>query len=318
MAITKTFLIDEDLFFFVHSSGGMFVYIPNYYNNYSIRSRHTSSNMNTSHAGDSSSTKSSLILNKTNDLLLNKSHESNKRERLTAQMSENSDDSSTTFNNLDTSSKTSFNTSLNNSYVSGSHMMNGNNNTPIPSSVSTTTSAAIASSSTGSRDRSASNMKFQHLQFLKLNEKNYPPHPYGQDMSDGDAGNMEEVKNDLLFKPKLSNQKLNTNKNEKIDQIQHQQQKEQMLLQSFVVSNSSSYQKYSNQINDKKIPFYTDSETFVGYLWSWNFMLGRRWRSQYTGDEQLQDNMLADFRLFCSNQDGRLERFFKESKGLLK
>lgn len=95
-----------------------------------------------------------------------------------------------------------------------------------------------------------------------------------------------------------------------------------MLLQSFVVSSSTSYHRYySNQISDnttKKMPFYTDAEAFVGYLWSWNFMLGKRWRSQYTGDEQFQDNMLADFRLFCSNQDGRLEKFYKESKELLR
>ena len=131
---------------------------------------------------------------------------------------------------------------------------------------------------------------------------------------------------DLLFKPKSSSQKSFTKYNE----IQHQQQREQMLLQPLMVPSSTSYQRYySSQLSDggvgtssaaagKKMPFYTDAEAFVGYLWSWNFMLGKRWRSQFTGDEQFQDNMLADFRLFCSNQDGRLEKFYQESKDFLK
>ncbi|BFZ18365.1 hypothetical protein BsWGS_21405 [Bradybaena similaris] len=49
----------------------------------------------------------------------------------------------------------------------------------------------------------------------------------------------------------------------------------------------------------------------VGFLWSWNYMSSRRWRSGNTGDEFFQDTVLADFRKFCSNQDNRLFEFWE-------
>lgn len=51
----------------------------------------------------------------------------------------------------------------------------------------------------------------------------------------------------------------------------------------------------------------------IGFYWSWNFMLGKRYRSQYTGDEAFQDKMLADFRHFCSDHDNRLSAFLSET-----
>ena len=50
----------------------------------------------------------------------------------------------------------------------------------------------------------------------------------------------------------------------------------------------------------------------LGFLWSWNFMSSKRWRSGNTGYEDFQDKMLADFRDFCSNKDGRLEEFLQD------
>ena len=48
-AMVKTAFSDEDPTFFIHSSGGMFVCLPNYYANYCTnRSRHTSSNSTSS------------------------------------------------------------------------------------------------------------------------------------------------------------------------------------------------------------------------------------------------------------------------------
>ncbi|KAF8566550.1 hypothetical protein P879_08903 [Paragonimus westermani] len=44
----------------------------------------------------------------------------------------------------------------------------------------------------------------------------------------------------------------------------------------------------------------------IGYFWSWNHMLPRRWRGYLTGDESFQDAVLADFRAFMSAEDGRL------------
>ena len=51
-------------------------------------------------------------------------------------------------------------------------------------------------------------------------------------------------------------------------------------------------------------------ENKIGFLWSWNFMSSKRWRSQNTGDEHFQDKVLADFQKFCSNQGGRLKDFW--------
>ena len=51
-------------------------------------------------------------------------------------------------------------------------------------------------------------------------------------------------------------------------------------------------------------------ESKVGFLWSWNFLLTKRWRSQNTGDESFQDKMLEDFRQFCSNREDRLVEFW--------
>ncbi|XP_048241324.1 GATOR complex protein Iml1-like isoform X1 [Haliotis rufescens] len=53
-----------------------------------------------------------------------------------------------------------------------------------------------------------------------------------------------------------------------------------------------------------------EPQSEIGFLWSWNFMLSKRWRSGNTGDEHFQDKMLADFRVFCSNADNRLTQFW--------
>ncbi|KAK6967840.1 DEP domain-containing protein 5 [Biomphalaria glabrata] len=55
----------------------------------------------------------------------------------------------------------------------------------------------------------------------------------------------------------------------------------------------------------------------VGFLWSWNYMSSRRWRSPSTGDEIFQDRMLADFRKFCANDENRLSEFWENCKGSL-
>ncbi|CAL1534400.1 unnamed protein product [Lymnaea stagnalis] len=55
----------------------------------------------------------------------------------------------------------------------------------------------------------------------------------------------------------------------------------------------------------------------VGFLWSWNYMSSKRWRSANTGDEAFQDFMLADFRSFCSNENKRLSEFWQKCSGSL-
>lgn len=67
--------------------------------------------------------------------------------------------------------------------------------------------------------------------------------------------------------------------------------------------------------SSKKSPHYDHSGT--GFLWSWNFLISRRWKQVFvsmgaTGDIPFMDHMLADFRCLCQNKDGRLDRVFKE------
>ena len=49
-----------------------------------------------------------------------------------------------------------------------------------------------------------------------------------------------------------------------------------------------------------------------GFYWCWNFCLGKKWRSNQTGEEKYQDIMLVDFRKFCANDKNRLLNFWKE------
>lgn len=66
----------------------------------------------------------------------------------------------------------------------------------------------------------------------------------------------------------------------------------------------------SQTINQQNIE--TDPE--IGFLWSWNFMSSRKWRSSNTGDEHFQDRMLSDFRAFCANDEYRLQEFWGDYK----
>ena len=55
-----------------------------------------------------------------------------------------------------------------------------------------------------------------------------------------------------------------------------------------------------------------ESESKIGFLWSWNYMSSKRWRSGNTGDEHFQDKVLRDFRAFCSNEEDRLKEFWDD------
>ncbi|XP_022197522.2 GATOR complex protein Iml1 isoform X3 [Nilaparvata lugens] len=53
----------------------------------------------------------------------------------------------------------------------------------------------------------------------------------------------------------------------------------------------------------------------VGFLWSWNHMVSRRWKwsaTAATSDEAFQNKLLSDFRLFCSNDSNRLKTFWDD------
>lgn len=55
-----------------------------------------------------------------------------------------------------------------------------------------------------------------------------------------------------------------------------------------------------------------ETEIEIGFLWSWNFMSSKRWRTINTGDEHFQDTVLRDFRAFCSNSENRLAEFWQK------
>ncbi|KAK9890698.1 hypothetical protein WA026_012049 [Henosepilachna vigintioctopunctata] len=55
-----------------------------------------------------------------------------------------------------------------------------------------------------------------------------------------------------------------------------------------------------------------DNSRKLGYLWSWNHMISKRWRSSPAIDNSYPVKMLKDFKIFCSNEDGRLQQFLDE------
>ena len=343
-SMVKSLLNDEDSTFFLHSSGGMFVCIPNYYNNYSSRSRHSSSANTTviTNGASLSSTSNStnvtntannnslvqsmtrstssatMILSKANEELLKKRLLANNLSRRDRSITECGDrqgrdyaDSGLTANESPLPPPKT-NTSLSNSFVANSTL-------------------AANMSTANSRERS--NTKSQHIQYLRLNENNY--------LIDV-AGGKDKAKHDEVVTETESHASSDKNGSEKKENpvvkqpslplIQTQERAiaiKKPLTSSFGTTltnaGSGAAGKFNQEkddgifSNNRKNPFYyIESETFIGFLWSWNFMLGKRWRSQNTGDESFQDNMLADFKQFCANQDNRLQNFFYQSKPFLR
>ncbi|KFM77253.1 DEP domain-containing protein 5, partial [Stegodyphus mimosarum] len=43
----------------------------------------------------------------------------------------------------------------------------------------------------------------------------------------------------------------------------------------------------------------------IGFLWSWNYMITKRWKTTGTVDENFMRKVMRDFRAFCSNQNCR-------------
>ncbi|KAH7960683.1 hypothetical protein HPB49_022188 [Dermacentor silvarum] len=49
----------------------------------------------------------------------------------------------------------------------------------------------------------------------------------------------------------------------------------------------------------------------VGFLWSYNYMITKRWKNTATIDEQFMRGVMQDFRALCSNHEGRLVEAFE-------
>ncbi|CAG2060126.1 unnamed protein product, partial [Timema podura] len=79
---------------------------------------------------------------------------------------------------------------------------------------------------------------------------------------------------------------------------------------------SSPHEEYiTRHVSGKNNDDY-NTERRTGFLWSWNHMLSRRWRSSSTpatGDEMFQAKFLRDFREFCANTNNRLLDFWETS-----
>lgn len=56
-----------------------------------------------------------------------------------------------------------------------------------------------------------------------------------------------------------------------------------------------------------------DNSRKMGFLWCWNHMISRRWRTNQGVDTNFQIKCLKDFRAFCNNSQGRLRTFWRES-----
>lgn len=55
----------------------------------------------------------------------------------------------------------------------------------------------------------------------------------------------------------------------------------------------------------------------IEFIWSWNYMLTKRWRSISTQDESYAVSLMQDFKNFCQNGENRLVEFWSEIKGNL-
>ncbi|XP_072943926.1 GATOR complex protein Iml1 isoform X2 [Epargyreus clarus] len=70
----------------------------------------------------------------------------------------------------------------------------------------------------------------------------------------------------------------------------------------------------TRHVTDKNKDDY-DTNRRMGFLWSWNHMISKKWKwtqTPATGDESFQMRMLRDFKHFCANQEQRLSQFWDE------
>lgn len=49
-----------------------------------------------------------------------------------------------------------------------------------------------------------------------------------------------------------------------------------------------------------------------GFLWAWNYMITKRWKSSVTGDETYMRKFMRNFTKFCRNDGNRLLTFWNE------
>ncbi|GFR17135.1 GATOR complex protein DEPDC5 [Trichonephila clavata] len=64
---------------------------------------------------------------------------------------------------------------------------------------------------------------------------------------------------------------------------------------------------FSGVRNKRLSPLNAETDTKIGFLWSWNYMITKRWKNAGTVDENFMRKVMRDFRSFCLNRNSRLE-----------
>ncbi len=302
----------------------MFVCIPNYFNNYSTRSRHASAanqqstlNRQVSSSENSTytttatpattpaqtltnvsavqqqqmtrSTSASSIRNTNSNKqhfeLLNNMLKNVKRDRSITENGEKPSDliminrvTKYSINNDNSSNADlttikeamSKNMSLSNSYISGSNLTSN-----MPSS-----------------RRERSNTKSTHIQYLKLIENNYSINIKDQEKLNKIPKDIVNKEKEIIAKQQEETQQIQQPTQQLLEEQQQMVEKnpsqERALSIKKIISSSNSFYGTSNnsKFSEKdgknsmlynsdmrKLPFYVDSEMYVGFLWSWNFMM---------------------------------------------
>ncbi|XP_042899782.1 GATOR complex protein Iml1 isoform X2 [Parasteatoda tepidariorum] len=71
---------------------------------------------------------------------------------------------------------------------------------------------------------------------------------------------------------------------------------------------------FSGVKNKRHSAMNAETDTKIGFLWSWNYMITKRWKNTGTVDEHFMRKVMHDFKAFCANHDSRLEDFWKYSE----
>ena len=243
-SIIKQMHSDEDLSFFIHSSGAAFVLIPNYYANYKARSRHPSAVQQFSFTSPRETHSECAEDRSSNDFDAITKFDACSKEKTAPQVS---------FSESGAKMKSS----LQLSFVKGAL----------------------------NRERSASKSQ---IKYYELNKTNI---------------NSAKRKEEALVSEEMVNEAPESGADEP--------KKETGPI--CLGGSHADVIVIDGKAVKKKVPFYLE-DVFVGFLWSWNSMLGKRWKNQYTGEEAFHDAAFVDFRAFCSNKDNRLAHFFNELK----
>ena len=306
-AITKQHNSDDDATFFIHSSGGMFVSIPNYYAHYTGRSRHPSAVNQTTLNQSMAKFQPQKIQNALEQVQTDSKVVRNSKIFETDLL--DGSFKSVEMQKENFSEKFSFNQETINisnaveQKILEKHVNYSNKSACInydPVSATSCLKNNNASTNGNISQRARSNTK-SHLQFYEYNKKSINDSTLNdQNLDDMDSmipivpcDNQKVQEKDCIDSP-------STNSNETV-----KNETKPLKTQMIILDKTYTFKK--------KQPFYKGG-IFIGFLWSWNFMLGKRWRSQFTGDEYFQDCALADFRAFVSNKEDRLIKFYNQSK----